>query len=45
MQTIYEVFNHETKVTVFVSYEVLETFFPELRTGVMEVVSEEQYPM
>ena len=42
METIYETFNHETKVTVFMNQEQLETYFPELREGTLEIISEEQ---
>lgn len=41
-QTIYEVFNPETLETVYMSEEQLETYFPELKAGTLEIISEEQ---
>lgn len=43
METIYETFNHETKQTVYMNQEQLETYFPELKAGTLEIISEEQF--
>lgn len=37
---IYEILNHETKLTDFVTEEVLENYYPELKAGTIEIVDE-----
>ena len=42
METIYETFNHETLGTTYMSESELESAFPELIAGTLEIISEEQ---
>lgn len=37
---IYEIFNHTTNGREFVTEEILETYYPELKAGTIEIVDE-----
>jgi hypothetical protein len=40
MKRIYEIFNHETNEREFVTEEVMENYYPELKAGTIEIVDE-----
>ena len=37
---VYEIFNHETKETSFVTEEELENLYSELKAGIIEIIEE-----
>lgn len=40
MKKVYEIFNHQNNGREFVTEEVLENYYPELKAGILEIVDE-----